>query len=85
MQGLVRTTEGLILKQPAAGKAGGWLILKKAGGWGAGGFRVVGRTPQRPTASDVELSLYNSSAAESPLVRGGARAPLPLLWGRPHG
>lgn len=69
IQGLVRTTEGLLLKQPASGdKKAPWLIFKKA--WGE--FKVIGKTPARPTASDIELALYNSSARESPITQGSS-------------
>ena len=66
VQGLLRTQEAFILKQPEAGKAGLWQIFKKA--WGE--YKLIGQTASRPTASDIEMSFYNASAAESPITQG---------------
>ena len=67
MQGFIRTTEGLIYKTMLDGKPSPWLLYKRS--WGE--YRLIGKTTQRPTASDLELALYNSSASESPVVKGG--------------
>ena len=66
MQGFLLTTEGLIFKQLVAGKTSPWLIYKKS--WGK--YKLVGKTQNRPKASDIEMSFYNDSAAESPVVKG---------------
>jgi hypothetical protein len=66
LQGFILTTEGLIFKQLVAGKASMWLIYKKS--WGD--FKLVGKTQNRPKSSDIEMSFYNDSAAESPIVKG---------------
>ena len=66
VQGFLLTTEGLIFKQLVAGKTSPWLIYKKS--WGE--YKLVGTTQNRPKGSDIEMSFYNDSAAESPIVKG---------------
>jgi hypothetical protein len=66
VQGFVLTTEGLIFKQLVPGKPSPWLIYKKS--WGA--YKLVGKTQSRPKSSDIEMSFYNDSASESPIVKG---------------
>lgn len=65
-RGFLLTTEGLIFKQLVAGKTSPWLIYKKS--WG--NYKLVGKTQARPKSSDIEMSFYNDSAAESPIVKG---------------
>lgn len=66
MQGLIRTTEALLFRSTVEGKPSPWLLYKKD--WGQ--YKLIGKTSQRSTASDLELALYNSSAAESPITKG---------------
>lgn len=76
VQGFLLTTEGLIFKQIVEGKPSPWLIYKKS--WGD--YKLVGKTQNRPKSSDIEMSFYNDSASENPIVKGEQTR---LLWKLP--
>ena len=73
LQGLIRTTEALIYRSMLEDKPSPWLLYKRS--WGQ--YKLIGKTPQRPTATDLELALYNASASESPITKG-------MLWDKKH-
>ncbi|KAJ7563713.1 hypothetical protein O6H91_03G122500 [Diphasiastrum complanatum] len=67
IQGFLSKTEGAILKHVRSGAPAGtlWLIFVKEGGT----YVCVSSLKNRPDAADLEAALYNSIAANSPLVK----------------
>lgn len=68
MQGLLGKKEGALLKWVKEKNATAkWKIFVKEGD---GEFKCVGQQVERPKDEDLELAMYNASAAESPVTKG---------------
>lgn len=68
MQGLLGKKEGALLKWvKEKNTTAKWRIFVKGGD---GEFKCVGQQVERPKDEELELAMYNASAAESPVTKG---------------
>ncbi|GMH33498.1 hypothetical protein BSKO_01332 [Bryopsis sp. KO-2023] len=68
VQGMLGTKEGAMLRWvKEKNKTVMWRIFVKERD---GGFKCVGRQATRPADSELELAMYNASAADSPVTQG---------------